>query len=86
LKQPPYQKEWKEINLAATVPGWNRYWFADQMLQDVERNRQAVTGAASGARLIPTSPTSSSSVNLNDPLDRREYNEFLEWKRRQQKQ
>jgi TRAP-type uncharacterized transport system substrate-binding protein len=32
LKKPQYQKEWKEINLHAKVPGWTRYWVAEQML------------------------------------------------------
>jgi TRAP-type uncharacterized transport system substrate-binding protein len=90
FKQPPFQKEWKEINLAATVPGWNRYWLADQMLKDIDRNRQAATGATGGERMptnsTSSSSTSSSAVKLNAPVDRREYNEFLEWKRQQQKQ
>jgi NMT1 family protein len=32
LKQPSFQPKWKEINLAANVPGWTRYWLAAEKL------------------------------------------------------
>lgn len=80
FKKPPFQKEWKEINLAATIPGWNRYWLAEQLVQDMQRKQQA-QGAAG---VTTTANTSSSS--LSDPATRRQYDEFLEWKRQQPKQ
>jgi TRAP-type uncharacterized transport system substrate-binding protein len=76
LKKPPFQKEWKEINLAATVPGWTRYWLAEQMLQDPARKRQPPTAAAG----LPNA-TNTSSFDLNDPANRKVFDEFLEWKR-----
>lgn len=33
LKKPPFHPQWKAINLAATVPGWKRYWFAEEMMK-----------------------------------------------------
>jgi TRAP-type uncharacterized transport system substrate-binding protein len=79
LKKPPFQKEWKEINLAATVPGWTRYWYAEELLQATQAKQQP----DSSAGVALTNPTSASSFDLNDPTNRREFNEFLEWKRRQ---
>src|SRR5215813_1633017 len=32
LKQPTFHPKWKEINLAARVPGWNRYPAAEEAL------------------------------------------------------
>ena len=32
--QPPYHPKWKSINLAAKVPGWNRYWVAEDKLNE----------------------------------------------------
>jgi TRAP-type uncharacterized transport system substrate-binding protein len=32
LKQPSFQPKWKEVNLAANVPGWTRYWVAAEKL------------------------------------------------------
>lgn len=74
FKQPPYQKEWKEINLSATVPGWTRYWYADQLLKERERKNQA------------EAPAATSTVDLVAPAQRKEFNEFLEWKKRQSRQ
>src|SRR5215470_8075792 len=32
LKQPSFHPKWKDVNLAARVPGWNRYWQAAEKL------------------------------------------------------
>ena len=32
FQQPPFHPKWKEITLAATVPGWRRYSVADELL------------------------------------------------------
>jgi TRAP-type uncharacterized transport system substrate-binding protein len=32
LKQPSFHPKWKEVNLTAKVPGWNRYWQAAEKL------------------------------------------------------
>jgi TRAP-type uncharacterized transport system substrate-binding protein len=77
FKKPPFQKEWKEINLAAKVPGWNRYWFAEQMLAKMEAARQASGGGA--VALQDKSPPSE----MNDPDLQKKFKEFLEWKRQQ---
>jgi len=77
LKKPPYQKEWKEINLAATIPGWTRYWYAEQMLQNKQKQSQESPGIA------PTNASNTSSFDMNNPSNKKAFDEFLEWKRRQ---
>lgn len=32
FQQPPYHPAWRSINLAARVPGWKRYWVAEEKL------------------------------------------------------
>jgi TRAP-type uncharacterized transport system substrate-binding protein len=32
LRNPPFQPKWKDINLAATVPGWTRFSVAEEAL------------------------------------------------------
>ncbi len=32
LQKPPFHPKWKDINLAAKVPGWTRYSVAEEML------------------------------------------------------
>lgn len=33
LIQPPFHPKWRDVNLAATVPGWTRFSVAEEMLQ-----------------------------------------------------
>jgi TRAP-type uncharacterized transport system substrate-binding protein len=85
LTKPPFQPQWKEINLAATIPGWTRYWLAEEMV-----NKMTV-GAQTGARrseIMFTSqrrPVSSAPNELSLPQTQ-EYRQFLDWKRRRQNQ
>jgi hypothetical protein len=38
FQSPPFHPKWRDINLAATVPGWTRFAVADRMLQQVAAN------------------------------------------------
>jgi TRAP-type uncharacterized transport system substrate-binding protein len=42
LKQPSFHPKWKDINIAATVPGWNRYWLAAEKLATMQRTAGAI--------------------------------------------
>ena len=46
LKQPSFHPKWKEVNLTAKVPGWNRYWLATEKLNAIQNGAGATTGAA----------------------------------------
>jgi TRAP-type uncharacterized transport system substrate-binding protein len=35
LQKPPYHPKWKDVNLAATVPGWKRFPVAEEQLQQL---------------------------------------------------
>jgi TRAP-type uncharacterized transport system substrate-binding protein len=41
LKQPSFHPKWKDINISATVPGWNRYWLAAEKLATMQRTAGA---------------------------------------------
>lgn len=41
LKQPSFHPKWKDINLAAKVPGWTRYFAAERKLQELMSARQS---------------------------------------------
>ena len=34
LTQPPFHPRWRDVNLAATVPGWTRFAASDDMLRN----------------------------------------------------
>jgi TRAP-type uncharacterized transport system substrate-binding protein len=39
LQKPPYHAKWKDVNLAASVPGWTRFSAAENELQQYKRMR-----------------------------------------------
>jgi hypothetical protein len=45
FQQPPYHPAWRSINLAAKVPGWTRYWVAEEKLAK-SGDKSAVTAKA----------------------------------------
>jgi TRAP-type uncharacterized transport system substrate-binding protein len=67
LKEPSFHPGWKNVNLAAKVPGWNRYWVADDKLA-------ALMSALRSGRPIETS---RESTDLATPLDREQVRDFV---------
>jgi TRAP-type uncharacterized transport system substrate-binding protein len=60
LKQPSFHPKWNDINLAAKVQGWNRYWQATEKL-----------GSVSGATVGP----SHAAANHDPPSRERAFQE-----------
>ncbi|MBX9775447.1 MAG: C4-dicarboxylate ABC transporter [Xanthobacteraceae bacterium] len=73
FQSPPRHPKWKEVNLAATVPGWTRWAPAEEQLQ-IMRAQQAQTA---GTQRPVTSGQSTS--NLNEAERQRLYREFQQW-------
>jgi TRAP-type uncharacterized transport system substrate-binding protein len=81
FQEPPYHPAWRSVNLAATVPGWNRYWAAEEKLKrmgavesaavpiDLQLARQQATRAAPNSRVE----------------QERLFQQFLEWSKIQGK-
>jgi hypothetical protein len=46
LLQPSFHPKWREVNLAADVPGWNRYWLAAERLATIGKAEIAPGGAS----------------------------------------
>jgi uncharacterized protein len=46
LQQPPYHAKWKDVNLAASIPGWTRFSAAEAELQQYKRTRSAPAQAS----------------------------------------
>ena len=48
LQNPPYHPKWRDVNLAATVPGWTRFSVAQAMIDKIQQ--QQATPAAQRLR------------------------------------
>ena len=80
--QEPYHPKWKSVNLAAKVPGWTRYWVAEEKLKQVaEAQPPAPIGIDTLAR------QQAARAAPNDPVKQEQlFRQFLEWKKTQAKQ
>ena len=83
FREPPRHPKWRDVNLAATVPGWTRWSVADEMLRrlrakDVAEGGPQVTSADFSAFL-----TSKGSVFANLTQQQRDaiFLEFLQWQK-----
>jgi hypothetical protein len=76
--QPPRHPKWKDVNLAAQVPGWTRFGPAQDWLI-----RQSVAGTAGGTLQGDfdgyLARTGSGVSNLSTAQKERLFREFLVW-------
>src|SRR5215475_7828166 len=74
LKQPSFHHKWKEINLTASVPGWNRYSVADEVLTAMAKDAVA--------RQANSSQPGRSGPNATALSNSQLFEEFLEWRKK----
>lgn len=74
-KEPGYHNKWKDVNLAASVPGWTRYPALQEKLDKL-----------AAAKLEPASRTKSKGVPTSAAEQERLFQQFLEWHRKQARQ
>jgi TRAP-type uncharacterized transport system substrate-binding protein len=82
--QPPRHPKWRDVNLAATVPGWTRWPVAEEL---VRRMQPAATNAQAGTSVdFENFLKSSGTAPPNLSQEQREilFRQFLQWQQRQQ--
>ncbi len=81
FKGPGYNPLWKDINLAAQVPGWSRYWVAEEKLKQLQ------VRAASAAQTKVDEQLARQQAARAAPGDsaaqERLFQQFLEWSKNQ---
>ena len=85
FQKPPYHPAWKSINLASNVPGWTRYWVAEEKLKQTI----AAKGESKPPRGIDTQLARQQAARAapNDAAEQeRLFQKFLEWNKAQRKQ
>jgi TRAP-type uncharacterized transport system substrate-binding protein len=84
LRQPPRHPSWRDVNLSATIPGWQRFPAAQQWLDRQEalaKKSQPPPGIDVGQ-----ARKQAAKAAPNDPTEQdRLFREFLEWSRKQPK-
>jgi len=77
LREKPYHPSWKEMNLAATIPGWTRFPPAQEMIDKLAAAPQIDPALArtQAARAAPN----------NFAEQERLFQQFLEWSKQQKR-
>ena len=87
LQQPPFHPGWKDINLGAEVPGWQRYPYVDVLLERMKKD-------ANVGRASPVADSQqeqrfdvflgTQAKQPRTPAEREQlYRSFLDWSKRQ---
>lgn len=81
MHKPPYHPKWKSVNLAANVPGWTRYPFADELLKQMAAAKAPAQQPGPPAEGRKQAARSASDAAEQERL----FQQFLEWSRKQGK-
>jgi TRAP-type uncharacterized transport system substrate-binding protein len=78
--KPPRHVKWREVNLAATLPGWTRFEPAQAWL-DAKRNEEAMKSGQPATQAVAVRPADEVR-----PQDDALFQEFLRWRAMRQQQ
>jgi uncharacterized protein len=85
FQSPPRHPKWKEVNLAATVPGWTRWAPADELLQAMRVAQRAQAGKRGSGE--PGLGGAGIDLDKLSAAERdRLYREFQQWQQRPKQQ
>lgn len=82
FQTPPRHPKWKEVNLAATVPGWTRWGPAEELLQGMRQAQRQQQSSNVGAGRGGAATSSIDFDKLSDAERQRLYQEFQQWQQR----
>ena len=83
FREPPRHPKWRDVNLAATVPGWNRWVVAEEMLHRI-RPKDAVDPRVAGSDFSAfLKDKGSPAANFTQEQREALFREFLQWQEKQ---
>ncbi|MBU6379221.1 MAG: C4-dicarboxylate ABC transporter [Gammaproteobacteria bacterium] len=81
FREAPYHPKWKDINLAAKVPGWTRYWVVEEKLAALALDRTRAGGMTADSIALARAQVLKAAPG-NAAEQERLFNEFMAWKKR----
>jgi TRAP-type uncharacterized transport system substrate-binding protein len=76
FREPPRHPKWRDVNLAATVPGWTRWSVSEEMLKKV-RSRDAEVASTDFSAFLKNKDVTSLTQEQREAL----FREFLQWQK-----
>jgi TRAP-type uncharacterized transport system substrate-binding protein len=85
FQMPPRHPKWRDVNLAATVPGWTRWPVAEEMLQQL-RQASGVSAQPAAAADFAAFLKEKGVNGVQASSDQRDalFREFLQWQQARQ--
>ena len=83
FREPPRHPKWRDVNLAATVPGWMRWSVADEMLRKIRPQDVDPQVASSEFSAFLKSTGSAGTANLTQEQREALFREFVQWREKQ---
>jgi TRAP transporter TAXI family solute receptor len=83
FREPPRHPKWRDVNLAATVPGWTRWGVADEILMRIRPKDVADVELTSGEFAAFLNNRVSVPANLTDEQRESLFRDFLQWREKQ---
>jgi TRAP transporter TAXI family solute receptor len=83
FREPPRHPKWRDVNLAATVPGWQRWSVADEMLRKIRPQEVDPQIASSEFSAFLKSTGSAGTANLTQEQREALFREFVQWREKQ---
>ena len=81
FSEPQRHPKWRDINLAATVPGWTRWSVAEQMLSRMKKDPRVAESPGSGEFWSFLKQQSPAVMNLSQEQREALYHDFLKWQK-----
>jgi TRAP-type uncharacterized transport system substrate-binding protein len=88
FQHPPRHPKWRDVNLAATVPGWTRWSVADEMLKHLNAAQAPAAQAAAQPSTAEFDAflrsAGSTAANLSPEQRETLFRQFMDWRSNQQ--
>ena len=81
FREPPRHPKWRDVNLAATVPGWTRSSIAEEMLRRLREKEPAVAQATGQEFSAFLNDRGSVYAKLSAEQRESMFREFLQWQK-----
>jgi TRAP-type uncharacterized transport system substrate-binding protein len=84
FQKPPFHPKWRDVNLAATVPGWKRFAVAERMLQQTAAGQAAAKPGDINREFQAFLDRPGERANPRNRAEREAlFREFMQWRKRQ---
>jgi len=83
FQNPPFHPKWRDVNLAATVPGWTRFSVAEEMLQHLVKAKDESQKGLKSEFSTFLAQSGDSRQSLNEAEREVLFRDFMSWRQKQ---